>query len=283
MQCLSLVQWDGDIVQLPISPNREQESSTETCLNDFPAKLSQRGHLIPSNAQDRISLPKTDPRGLATGTDFRHCECCSLFCHREAEQLPGEFIRLIRGGLLLGHAMNRAEPPHQIGTGDTHHLAHGEEILQCCQCSLVVRAMIGGHQHCVIGDIKVGIAGWETIPLVLNGGWHTQGHDAKWTPMLIRHFPQPFQVVLERTIVDLGGVFFDRTDDGRRIDEAGDVVNVTIGVVSHNPVTQPENVRDAEIGAEIFLDIGATEGRITVGVQKTGFRSQQRAVSININ
>ena len=81
------------------------------------------------------------------------------------------FVRpaLIRGGLLLSDAMNRAESPHQIRAGDSHYLAQGKEFLQGGQCPLVIRTIIRRHQYGVIGDIKIGIAGRETSPLILNG------------------------------------------------------------------------------------------------------------------
>ena len=58
---------------------------------------------------------------------------------------------------------------------------------------------------------------------------------------------EPLQVRLERLVVFVPGIFLDDGHDGRRIDEAGQVVHVAVGIVPRDPIAQPEDVGDAEI------------------------------------
>ena len=53
---------------------------------------------------------------------------------------------------------------------------------------------------------------------------------------------------------------------------------MTVGVVSHDAVTQPENMGNAEVGAEIPFDFGPVELGISIRIQETGFGGEQRAV-----
>ena len=58
------------------------------------------------------------------------------------------------------------------------------------------------------------------------------------------------EVLGEREVVLVGGVGFDAGEDGVFGDEAGDVVDVAVGVVAGAAAMQPEGLVDAEVVVE---------------------------------
>ena len=88
-------------------------------------------------------------------------------------------------------------------------------------------------------------------------------------PGSIEGAAQPAQIVLQRLIVRIRGVFFDGGYDGGGIDEPGQIIDVAVGVVAHNALTEPEHADDAEVIAKILFDLLSLEMRIAVGIQQT--------------
>ena len=78
-----------------------------------------------------------------------------------------------------------------------------------------------------------------------------------------------------RRVIVVGGVVFDDGGDGFRIDEAGDVVDVAVGVVAGDAVVEPEDFFDAEEVAEPLFDLLAGEVRVSVRVEETGFGGEE--------
>src|SRR5689334_17382314 len=63
-----------------------------------------------------------------------------------------------RFGLLLGHAVERAESPDQLGAVDSGYLAAGERLGEYPQRHPVVRIIECRHQDQTIGDVEVSVA-----------------------------------------------------------------------------------------------------------------------------
>src|SRR5262245_715376 len=70
---------------------------------------------------------------------------------------PGES----RSRLLLRDTVNGTQAPDQRLTREANDLATWKDLLQNRQGTLVVRMVVGGYQHHPIGNIKVGVAGWQ--------------------------------------------------------------------------------------------------------------------------
>src|SRR5262245_8996303 len=57
--------------------------------------------------------------------------------------------------LLLGQAVQRAEPPYEVDGMDTDHLAVGEQLGQRAQGNTVGGIVEGGREHGVVGDLEI--------------------------------------------------------------------------------------------------------------------------------
>ena len=73
--------------------------------------------------------------------------------------------------------------------------------------------------------------------------------------LFVAHLAQPHQVVAQRLVVLVPRVVLDDGDDRVLLDEAGEVVDVAVGVVADDAVAEPEDVADAEVVAQILLDL----------------------------
>ena len=65
------------------------------------------------------------------------------------------------------------------------------------------------------------------------------------------------EVLGEREVVGVGGIGLDAGEDGVGRDEAGDVVDVAVGVVAGAAAGEPEGLVDAEVVAEGAFELGA--------------------------
>ena len=90
---------------------------------------------------------------------------------------------------------------------------------------------------------------------MVQGARHRQRDHPERPAILVGHSAEPLQVLLERLVVFVGRVVLDHRDDGALVDEAGEVVDVAVGVVARDAVAQPEDLGDAEVVAEVALDL----------------------------
>ena len=58
---------------------------------------------------------------------------------------------------------------------------------------------------------------------------------------------------------------------------------MAVGVVAGNSLSQPENVRHAEIIAQVLFDLPLGQVRIAIGVQQTRLGREQRPVAVHVN
>ena len=65
------------------------------------------------------------------------------------------------------------------------------------------------------------------------------------------------EVLGQREVVGVGGVGFDAGEDGVWSYEAGDVVDVAVGVVAGAAAVEPERLMDAEVVVEGAFELGA--------------------------
>jgi len=58
---------------------------------------------------------------------------------------------------------------------------------------------------------------------------------------------------------------------------------MAVGVVPDDAVTEPEDVPDAEVGAEMGLDAGPVEPGVAVGIEETGLGRDERAPAVHVD
>ena len=89
---------------------------------------------------------------------------------------------------------------------------------------------------------------------------------------MISHRPQSCQVVLQGSIVLVTGIVLDDRHDSMVIDEASQVVDVSIRVVTGNAISKPQDLAHTVIVAQVGFDLVSIEVRVAIRIEQTCFR-----------
>ena len=127
--------------------------------------------------------------------------------------------------------------------------------------------VIGWDQNGAIGDIEIDVTGRRAFGGLLHWAGHGERHHVERLSALVVHGPQSMQVVLERFVVHVGWVVFNRSHHGRGSDKPGDVVHMAVRIIPNDPFAEPANVVNPEKRFQNVLNSGTGEGRITIGVE----------------
>ena len=84
-------------------------------------------------------------------------------------------------------------------------------------------------------------------------------------------------------MIGIGGVAGRERQHDARPGEAGDVVDMPVGVVVLQPRAQPDHLADAEIGRQQFLHVGPPDAGIAVGIEEHAFGREQRALAVGVD
>jgi len=79
-----------------------------------------------------------------------------------------------------------------------------------------------------------------------------------------RSLAQTREIRLQCCVVFIVAILFDHSYDSSLGYEAGEIIDVTVGIVAGNAITEPENVGDAEIIAQPLLDLIARKIGISI-------------------
>src|SRR5512135_550678 len=110
-------------------------------------------------------------------------------------------LRIRPARLLLRKAVDRAEAEDEVDGVDADDPAVGEERGQGVERLAVGRVIEGRDEHQAVGDVEVGIAGWEPLPPEDDRLGHRQVDDAERLAVLVARRPEPPPVLLERLVV----------------------------------------------------------------------------------
>ena len=105
--------------------------------------------------------------------------------------------------------------------------------------------VIGWDKNGAIGDVEIGITGRQAFGCILHRPGHGERHHVERLSSLVVHGPQSMQVVLERFVVRVGWIVFNRTHHGRGSDKPGDVVHMAVRIIPNDPLSEPANVLNA--------------------------------------
>src|SRR5204863_506878 len=72
-------------------------------------------------------------------------------------------------------------------------------------------------------------------------------------------------------------------DDRGWIDEPGEIVDMTISIVSHDAFAEPEQIRNAEVIPKKSFELCFAEIGITIWVEEASFSGEQAAFSIHFD
>ena len=157
-----------------------------------------------------------------------------------------------------------------------HHLAVGEDRLDRGHRRSVILATVQRYDHRGIADVEVHVARRHDLFVAQHAAGrrdqhHLQPRGARIALGMLEDLP--IGVVLRR----LG------QSDAPFADEAGKVVDMAIGMVVEQAVTQPDDTRIAQVLAQPALDIGLGHRRVAIGVEKALLGRHHRAGTVTVD
>ena len=191
--------------------------------------------------------------------------------------------------LLLGEAVEGAEAPDEIDGVDADDVAGGEAGGEGVEGVAVVWVVEGGDEDALVGDVEVGVAGWQALALEDDRGGHGEFDDMERVAPQVAGGAEAIEVFGERQVVFVCGVGFDGGQDGVLTidggDEAGDVVDVAVRVVAGAASVEPEGLVDAEVVVEGLFELLAAEAGVALldlG-EEAFFGGEQNACSVGVD
>jgi hypothetical protein len=159
--------------------------------------------------------------------------------------------------LLLREAVKSAKAPDEFAAIDGDDLASGEGLVERGDGPGIVLAAIDRKEDGGVRDVEICVAGGEALALAFHAGWHGERENMERLAARESHDVESVEVALEGLEIRVVLVFFDGGDDGGRADEAGDVIDMAVGIVALDAVAEPEDGFHPECVAEFFFDGGA--------------------------
>src|SRR5688572_12737408 len=80
-------------------------------------------------------------------------------------------------GLLLGHAVERAEAPHEVQAVDADDLALRKQLRDDAERDTIGRIVERRHDDASVGDVEVGVARGQALAVEDHGAGHRQIDD----------------------------------------------------------------------------------------------------------
>ena len=145
--------------------------------------------------------------------------------------------------------MEGAEAPDEVYGVDADDVAVGEAAGYGVEGVAVVGIVEGGDQDEIVGDVEVGVAGGEALAREDDWGGQGEFEDLKGLALVrpgeVAGGAEAVEVFGEGEVVFVAGVGLDGGEDGVFGDEAGDVVDVAVGVIPGAASVEPEGLVDA--------------------------------------
>ena len=190
---------------------------------------------------------------------------------------------LLRNGRhLLRDAVNGSQSCHQISAVDPDHFAVRKKGAKPIQHDGIGGGGKGWNQHGGVTDIEIGMASWIAVMRTIGTRWHGQLDDLQWRAFGILGRAKASEIVLEGRVVGVFGVGLDYGYDRAWRNKAGDIVDMSVGIVALQAIVEPNHFSNAQPPRESFFNIGPTERWIPVGVQQALLGRQQGSLSIGI-
>ena len=190
---------------------------------------------------------------------------------------------LLRNGRhLLRDAVNRSQSCHQISAVDPDDFAVRKKGAKPIQHDGIGGGGKGWNQHGGVTDIEIGMTSWIAVMGTIGTRGHGQFDDLQWLAFGILSRAKAGEVLLEGRVVGIFGVGLDNGNDRAWRNKAGDIVDMSVGIVSLQAIVEPNHFSNAQPPCESFFNIGPTERWVPVGVQQALLGRQQGSLSVGI-
>ena len=141
---------------------------------------------------------------------------------------------------MLGHAVDGAKTPDEVAAVDANDFTLGKQAGKNVERDTVIGIIEGGNEDEIVGDIKVGVAGGQTLSAKDDRAGKRQLNDLKPASVKISGGAEAAKIFLKRCIVGIGAAGLNRGENGIGGDEAGDVIDMAVRVITLNAAAQPD-------------------------------------------
>ena len=179
--------------------------------------------------------------------------------------------------------MERAEAPDDVGGVDADNLAVREEGLEDVGCLVVGKAAVSGENNFPVGDVEIGVGGRKSLIVVEDDVRHREFDDGGLLAVGKATTVEHLEVFLKGLIVLVPSILLYGGDDGVGCDKAREVVDVAVGVVTHDAVAQPDDVVHTIVVAKITFYLILRELRISVGIEEARGGGEEVATAVDID
>jgi hypothetical protein len=153
-----------------------------------------------------------------------------------------------------------AQAPDEVDGVDADDFAVGEAAGDDVEGVAVVAVVEGGDEDERVRDVEVGVAGGEALAFEDDGRGHWEFDDLEGVACEVAEAAEAVEVFGQGEMVFVVSVGLDAGEDFVFADEAGDVVDVAVGVVAGAALVEPENFFDAEVFVEGLFEVFAGFG-----------------------
>src|SRR3954468_22225668 len=147
--------------------------------------------------------------------------------------------------------MQRAQSPHQIHGVNPDHRPSRKSFRDSVEGDAVVRVIERWYKNDAIGDIEVRVTGGK--PLAIHHDWPRERNRHNPERIFLCRQLETTHVVGRSGVVVVRRIAFIRQNNGVRRAEAGDVVDVAMGVVPDCALSQPYGIARTEVFVERLL------------------------------
>ena len=181
--------------------------------------------------------------------------------------------------------MEGAEAPDQIDAVDADDFAAGEDFSQNVEGYAVVGIVKGGDEDEAIGDVEVGVTGGQTLAAEDDRARHEKLDKRELLAGGGARGLKTGEILGQGGVVEVARIGLDGGDDDVGRDEAGDVVDVAVGVVAGDAAMEPEHLIDAEKIGEDLFELFAAEAGVALlhFAEKTFFRGEQETGAVDVD
>src|SRR5262249_9168235 len=144
--------------------------------------------------------------------------------------------------LLLGHAVDGAKAPDEVAAVDADNFTIRKEAGDDVERDAIVGIVESGNENEIVGDVKVSVAGGQALSAKDDGAGKWKLNDLELAAVSISGGAEAAQVFLQRLMVRVRAVGFDGGEHGSGSDEAGDIVDVAVRVITLNAAAEPDHL-----------------------------------------
>ena len=179
--------------------------------------------------------------------------------------------------------MYRAQTVDHCTAVDADDFAVGKDALYDVKGNGVVFAAECRDEDDAVADIEVGVACGKGV-FVVDFIGHGDCDDFERVAVGIGCGFEYFEVFFEDCVISAVAVFvFDGADDRIGVYEAGDVVDVSVGIVAFYAAVEPDYLFRSEVFGEVFFYFGLREPRVSVFVQEALLCGEQESSAVYVD